>query len=142
MYTFEIKTLVDVTNTQVARPNQGSPLEYDQNRNFITLRQCVELRSIVSYQVPPQVEKIDLKELGFGTDYKGKHRVWTFSFSPDRDGVYTTAAGDILGLLLDDLDGVPIIKNLTETVNIAKAIFDCKDIATRNTIIKAHLGTI
>lgn len=141
MHTFEIKTLVDITNTRVVRPNQGSQLEYDQNRNFITLRQCVELRSIVSYDEPPRVETVDIEGMGFGKNYKSKQSVWTFRFTPDRDGVYTDSQGNILGWLVDDLGSVPIIKNLTETVNIDVAVFDCINPATCNTIIKAYPGT-
>jgi hypothetical protein len=137
----EIKTLVDVTNTNVSRPNQGSQIAYDQNRNFITLRQCIEIRSIVSYNFPPSVEEVELKGLGFGTEFKGRHSVWTFTFSPDREGVYTDSEGNIIGSLIEDLDGVPIIKNLTETINMGKAIFNCKDLVSRNTIITAHTGT-
>jgi hypothetical protein len=137
----EIRTLVDITNTKVNRPNQGSQLEYDQNRNFITLRQCVELRSIVSFDNPPRCEEIEVDGLGFGPDYKGLHKVWIFEFTPDRSGVYLQN-NDPIGGLVDDLDSVPIIKNLTETINIAKAIFDCKNTASKNTIIKAHPGTI
>ena len=142
MDTIEIKTLIDVTNTNVVRPNQGTQLQYDQNRNFITLRQCVELRSIVRYDNPPTSETVNIKDMGFGTDYKGEHTVWTFVFSPDRVGVYADELGDEIGHLFGDLDGIPIIKNLTETINIDKAIFDCRDLASRNTIIKAHKGTI
>ena len=126
----------------MVRPNQGTQLEYDQNRNFITLRQCIELRSIVSYDNPPSVKSEDLKELEFGTNYKGKQNVWTFTFNPDRVGVYSTPDGNTIGGLIDDLDRVPIIKNLLETINIDKAIFDCSNPATKNTIIKAHSGTI
>lgn len=142
METIEIQTLVDITNTRVIRPNQGSALAYDQNRNFITIMQCVELRSIVSYDIPPEVEEIDIKGLGFGTDYKGKHRVWTFKIVPDRSGVYVGPDGSVLGGLIDDVDSVPFIKNLSESINIDKAIFDCKNPSTKNTIIKAHKGTI
>ena len=142
MEVIEIKTLVDITNTRVIRPNQGSQLEYDQNRNFITLRQCVEIRSIVSYENPPTVETIDVKDMGFGSAFKNKQQVWTFKFIPDRVGVYTSEDGNLIGCLLEDLDLVPIIKNLEETVNIDKAVFDTKNPATKNIIIKAHKGTI
>ena len=142
MEIIEIQTLVDITNTRVIRPNQGSQLAYDQNRNFITLRQCVEIRSIISYDNPPASEMLDVKELGFGSEFKGKHRVWTFKFIPDRVGVYADEHGDAKGSLVEDLDSVPIIKNLTETVNIDKAIFDCKDRTSKNIIIKAHKGTL
>jgi hypothetical protein len=141
MEIIEIQTLVDITKTKVTRPNQGSPMAYDQNRNFITLMQCIELRSIVSYEFPPEVEKTDIKNMGFGTDYKGRQNVWKFEIIPDRVGVYTSEDGNVVGSLLDDINAVPIIKNLTETVNIDKAIFNCKDLASRNTIIKARTGT-
>jgi microsomal dipeptidase-like Zn-dependent dipeptidase len=138
----EIKTLIDITQTKVSRPNQGSQLELDQNRNFITLLQCAEIRSIVVYESSPSVEEVAIDHMGFGTDYQGKHKVWTFTFTPDREGVYTDAVGNALGYLLTDINGVPIIKNLTETINIAKAMFECNDIATTNTLITAHQGTI
>jgi hypothetical protein len=140
MNTFEILTLIDITMTNVNRPNQGTQLEYDQNRNFITLRQCIELRSIVSYTEPPTAKKQEIKDLGFGTNYKGSHMVWSFKFSPDREGVYQDEAGNVSGKLLEDLNSVPIIKNLSETINIDKAMFDSINLATKNTIIKAHPG--
>lgn len=135
MDVIEIKTLIDITNTKVIRLSQGSQLQLDQNKNFITLTQCVELRSIVHYDQGPIVEKVDIKELGFGSAYKGKHHVWTFTFSPDRKQVYLDNEGNAIGLLIDDLHEVPIIKNLTESINIVRAIFDLKDSATKNTII-------
>jgi hypothetical protein len=142
MESIEIRTLVDITNTRVNRPNQGTQLAYDQNRNFVTLMQCIELRSIVSYDNPPSVEEVDIKGLGFGTAYKGKHRVWTFIIIPDRTGVYIGNDGDSVSGLVDDVDSVPFIKNLSESINIDRAIFDCKNLSTKNTIIKAHKGII
>jgi hypothetical protein len=141
METIEIQTLVDITRTRVNRPNQGSQLEYDQNRNFITLMQCIEIRSVVVYDEPPAKEIQDVKSMGFGSEYKGSHAVWTFRIIPDRVGVYNNINGPA-GALIEDIDSVPIIKNLTETINIIKAIFDCKDPIAKNTIIKAHKGII
>jgi hypothetical protein len=45
-------------------------------------------------------------------------------------------------ILVEDLHQVPVIKNLTETVNIDKAIFDVKDPTFKNTIIKATPGNL
>lgn len=140
MEIIEIITLIDITRTGVTRSNQGTQLELDQHRNFTTLTQCIELRSIVHYESGPQAEKVDIKSLGFGTAYKGKQMVWTFRFTPDRSGVYQDQSGDNLAFLVNDLHQVPIIKNLTETVNIEKAIFDIKDGQYKNTIIKALPG--
>jgi hypothetical protein len=136
MQTIEIKTLLDITNTNILRPGQGSQLEHDQYRNFTTLKQCAELRSIISYDHNPSCETVDIKDLGFGSKYKGKHTVWTWTFYPDRVGVYSDNGNEI-GLLINDIDGVPIVKKLTETINIDKAIFELKSSSATNTIIKA-----
>jgi hypothetical protein len=142
MEIIEINTLIDITRTGVTRLNQGDQLSLDQNRNFTTLTQCVELRSIVHYENGPTFDKIDIRSLGFGTAFKGKQMIWTFRFSPDRLGVYQDQSGDSLAFLVNDLHQVPVIKNLTETINIDKAFFDLKDPQYKNTIIKALSGNI
>lgn len=139
MQTIEIQTLVDITDTKVARPNQGTPLQHDQFRNFTTLRQCVEIRSIISYDASPSIETIDVKDMGFGSKYKGKHQVWTFRFYPDRSGAYIEDQNEV-GALINDVNGVPVIQKLTETINMDTAMFEVKDAATKNTIIKAIQG--
>jgi hypothetical protein len=139
MQTIEIQTLVDITDTKVARPNQGTPLQHDQYRNFTTLRQCVEIRSIISYDASPSVETVDIKDMGFGSKFKGKHQVWTFRFYPDRSGAYIEGQDEV-GALVNDVNGVPVIQKLTETINMDTAMFEVKDLATKNTIIKAIQG--
>ena len=141
MQIIEIKTLIDITDTKVNRLTQGTQLEHDQFRNFVTLKQCVEIRSIISYDTGSVCETVDVKDLGFGTKYKGKHIVWTFRFTPDRSGVYFENGNDV-GALIEDVHSVPVIQKLKETINIEKAIFELKDPATKNTIIKALQGTI
>ena len=135
MDSIEIRTLIDITKTKAVRNTQGSRLEQDQYKNFQTLCQCLEIRSIIAYDYPPQVEEVDVKGQGFGSEYKGKHKVWTFRFTPDRVGVYSDEAGDLVGNLIEDLDLVPIIKNLEETVNIDKAMFNCRDAKLRNIVV-------
>lgn len=137
MEIIEIKTLVDITQTKVDRLTQGSQLEMDQNKNFNILRQCLEMRSVIAYDEKPSVETVDIKNLGFGSSYKGKHSVWTFVFTPDRENVYLTENGDQIGYLVDDIHEVPVIQNLKESINITRSIFDCKDSIYKNTIIKA-----
>ena len=140
MEIIEIQTLIDISMTRVVRHNQGTQLQLDQQRNFITLTQCIELRSIVYYERGPTCETVDIKNLNFGTAYKGKHRVWTFKFNPDRSLIYQDLEGNPIGFLVNDLHEVPIIKNLTETINIDKPIFNIKDERFKNTIIKALPG--
>lgn len=140
METIKIQTLVDVTNTKVTRPNQGSQLEYNQFKNYTTMMQCIELRCIVTYDDLPHVEEVDVKDMGFGSAYKGKHQVWTFTFRPDRTAAYDDE-GNPVGLLINDMHEIPVIKSLTETINIDKAVFFTYESQWKNTIITAHQGT-
>jgi hypothetical protein len=128
----EIKTLIDITNSGVERSYQGSQLELNQNRNWTTLNQCIGIRSIIEYYNSPIVETVDVKGMGFGTNFKGKHQVWTFRFETDRPEVF----GENCELLIEDMDQVPVIKKLTESVNIDTAVFDTKSSALKNTIIR------
>lgn len=141
MQIVEIQTLVDITDTKVNRPRLGLQLEHNQYRNFTTLRQCVEIRSNIIYDTAPSSEVKDVKNMGFGTKYKGKHKVWTFRFSPERSGAYAENNNEIAALL-DDVHEVPVIQKLLETINMDTAIFDVKDPVSKNTIIKAIQGTI
>jgi hypothetical protein len=141
MDVIEIQTLIDITDSKINRSRVNFEKEHQQYRNFTTLKQCVELRSIIRYNTDPVCEIKDLKGLEFGTKYKGKQKVWTFRFSPDRSGVYNDGTLEI-GHLLNDLHEIPIIQNLTETINMTKAILDLKDGENKNTIIKAIKGTI
>lgn len=137
METIEIKTLVDITKPNVHRPGQGTLLEQSQYKNWVTLQQCIGLRSIIAYDVSPTVETVDIKNLGFGSSYKGKHQVWTFIFYPDRSHAYEDDNGNSIGLLINDIQQVPIITNLTETINISEAVFEIEDPQTKNIIIMA-----
>jgi len=141
MLVIEIQTLIDITDTKITKPRSGQLKEHDQYRNFTTLKQCIELRSIITYDTDPVMETKDIKGMNFGTKFKGKQNVWTFRFAPDRTGVYSDGISDI-GCLVDDLHEVPIIQNLTESINISKSIFDLKDPENKNTTVKAIKGTI
>lgn len=135
MEVIEIKTLIDVTNTEVRRIDQGTQLELDQYRNWITLLQCIGLRSNINYDQPPTSDLVDVKGIGFGSEYKGKHRVWTFQFRPDVLGAFDNDEG-ACKLLINDLDKVPIIINLTETINMLQAVFDTKSESVANTSVR------
>jgi hypothetical protein len=136
MEIIEIKTLIDITNTNINRPSKEKEKEFNQYKNWTTLLQCIGLRSIISYESNPSNEVRDIKNLGFGTKFKGKHRVWTFRFVTDRNHSYLDSKGAELGFLVADLHEVPVIKNLNETINIEKPIFDLSDDTYKNTLIR------
>jgi hypothetical protein len=141
MQVIEIQTLIDITDSGMIRPSQGNQVEQGQFRNFTTLKQCLELRSNIIYETSASVETRDVKEMGFGSKYKGKHTIWTFRFTPERSGAYEKNGHEV-GCLYEDLHEVPIIKKLKETINIDKAVFDVTDSSSKNIIIKALQGTI
>ena len=135
MEVIEIKTLVDITDTGIRRPTHGTQQQVDQYKNWTTLKQCVELRSVVEYDKKPTVETVNIAGLGFGRAYKGQHAVWTWQFSPDREMIYSEG-NDPIGGLVNDIDQVPIIQKLTETINIDKPVFELTDINLKNTIVR------
>ena len=139
MEVIELKTLIDITNTDVRRASQGTEQEHNQYKNWITLNQCIGIRSIITYDSNPEVEEVDVKGLGFGTDIKGKHRVWSWRFYTDRAGVFANSDNN-LGLLINDLDQVPVIGNLTETINITRPVFELTDKKLVNTCLKITIG--
>ena len=137
MEVIEIQTLIDITNTNVRRINQGTQQELDQFRNWSTLLQCIGLRAIIQYNHSPQVDNIKIDGIGFGSAYKGTHNVWTFRFSPDSSDAFADKTNPI-ALLLEDLDMVPMILNLTETINTMQAVFSLHDTKYANTVVKAY----
>lgn len=137
---YEITTLIDITNSGVFRLGRGSEHEHNQFRNWTTLTQCIGLRSIIQYDSNPTVSIVNAEDIGFGKEYKGPHRVWRFLFASDRSNAYADETQNPIGLLIQDLDQVPIIKNLDETINISKAVFDVSDAQYKNIIVRAYLG--
>jgi hypothetical protein len=136
MEVIEIKTLIDITNTNVRRINQGTQQQLDQFRNWTTLLQCIGLRSNINYDRDPRVETVDVKGLGFGSEYRGRHQVWTFQFRPDRPDTFADESEAVV-LLEQDLDKIPMILNLTETINTQRAVLDTSDKSFANTVVKA-----
>ncbi len=135
MQRIKVETLVDVTCSNAKRPGQGDPMEVNEYRNYTTLLQAIGLRTNVSFENPPEIKEQKLNGRKFGSEYDGnEHVVWTFEFTTDRDDVYNNE-GDALYHLKEDLHAVPVIKNLKETINIEKAIFDLKSAKYRNTYI-------
>jgi hypothetical protein len=136
MEIIEIKTLVDITNTDVRRVNQGTQLQFFQFRNWTTLLQCISLRANIEYEYDPYFKELDITGMGFGKNYSGIHKIWTFSSTSAQSDTFFNL-NDQTFLLREDLVNVPIIINLTETINIKNALFDLDSADFCNTIVKA-----
>ena len=97
MAKIEIRTTVDITRTNVHRPDQGTEKQLNQQRNYTTFLQVLGLRSIYSIVQDPKF-------------IEGE---WTFCVDTDRSGVYELD-GDPVGYLKQDLDMVPVVTGLDE----------------------------
>lgn len=116
-------SLVDITATGVIRDQDADGTARNQQRNWETLLQCIGLRTQpLNIQMPEIIEPADLSHFNFGDFYSGEHRIWSWAWTTEREGVYDLS-GRPLSALLQDLEQVPIITGLTETARFMLPIF-------------------
>lgn len=133
MKEFVVRTLVDITETKQFRKEPGKELEYQQQQNLAMLVQTISMRANPLNMKTPTVEETDRYPFGF--KYRGQQRVWTFKFYIEYDGAYTDLHGDETGLLISDLNFIPVVTNLTETASFNPATFNTLSNTDCNTII-------
>lgn len=124
---YEVYTLIDVTETR-ARFDKNDP-DWHRQQNYMTFLQTVGLRANPVIEHGPRPQKMNIKDLGFGTKYKGRQNVWHFEFDLD----FASIDYDIL---IEDFDLVPVIDNLDETIKLEKSMFVTKDPEKINLIFK------
>jgi hypothetical protein len=113
---YQLITLVDITRTNPTR-SETDQYKLGQQANFNTLLQSIGLRSNVTWNADPKELSGVLPHPLIG---KANHWIWTFEV--ERDDVFTKDS-DPVGLLLDDLHGVPIIGQLNNSIDINPAVF-------------------
>lgn len=116
MERYKITTLVDITKTNPSR-DAKDPKLLGKRSNFNSLLQTLNIRSNIFYDKDPLVERGRLPD-----PWEGKGSYWIFEFETERDDVYKDF-NDQAGLLKTDLDGVPIIDNLDNTVDFKLPVF-------------------
>ena len=121
-------TLVDITATGVSRipsasSNQLLRKQRNQQRNAETLIQALSIRAQPIYLEPAVITEItEQKHWVFGSDYAPPARVWLFVFGVEHADVYAWNQNPLAGLL-KDLDGIPVIPGLEETVKFPEPVF-------------------
>jgi hypothetical protein len=116
MARYKIITLVDITRSNPTR-SETDQLKLGQQSNFNSLIQTIGLRGNLEWNNDP----CDIHgALPF--PLTGKARYWTWEFSTEREMLFHKEANPV-GLLEDDLQGVPIIDNLNNTVEFKIPIF-------------------
>jgi hypothetical protein len=119
MARFQIITLVDITQTNPHR-SEIDPHLLAQQANFNSLVQAIGLRANVSWINSPKEKNGALPR-----NIDGKAVYWTWTFDVERDDVFLKD-GNSVALLIDDLNGVPIIPNLNNSVELDPACFISK----------------
>ena len=119
MARFQIITLVDITQTNPHRSETDQHI-LSQQANFNSLVQAIGLRANVVWMSTPKERNGALPR-----DIDGKAVYWTWTFDVERDDVFLKD-GNSVGLLIDDLNGVPIIPNLNNSVDLDPACFISK----------------
>ena len=124
---YQITTLVDITKTN---PHRGSTdsLTLGQQSNYNTLIQTIGLRANIDSSIDPITTTGRLP-----SPFTGKGAYWTFIFEVERDDIFAKDT-DPIGLLKDDLDSVPVVTGLKDTVNFKLPVFQ-----TTGTLINTHI---
>ena len=151
MYTFSITTLVDITNNgDLRKPfpfktlsgglvhdNHSLSIAKDQNNNFTTLIQLLQIRGNIVWKDAPDRNSMILNQNKyFGTHYEGKANVWHFRWDVEQVDVYSDFDGEDkeCGNLVKDFDYVPIINFCKETITFPASAFITQDPKFKNTV--------
>lgn len=132
-----VYTLIDISETKMYSSNSKDSKLIEQQANFMTFFQTLCLRNNYIYDKAPTLQKLTekkLRELGFGTDYKGSHNVWCLKVMVDEGREYSDAE-----ILEKDFDLVPVVPNLNETIKINNNVFRTNDKKAKNLVIKANI---
>lgn len=120
MARYRIITLVDITRADPDK-KESDRMKISQQANFNSLLQAIGLRSNVEWNRDPQKTSGRLPEPA-----EGKATYWTWEFDCEREAVFLKD-GDPVGLLKDDLHGVPIIAQLENSADLAPAAMQTRN---------------
>jgi hypothetical protein len=119
MARYQVITLVDITRTHASR-YETDRLKLGQQANFNALQQAIGLRSNFSFLSDPSQQTGALPR-----DLDGRATYWIWNFDTERDSVFLKG-NDPVGLLIDDINGVPITGQLNNSVDIDPEAFISK----------------
>jgi hypothetical protein len=116
MERFKIISLVDITRSNCSR-SETNKIKIGQQANFNSLVQAIGLRSNLEWDTDPQLNSGSLPH-----PLNGKAKHWIWEFFVERDSVFLDQ-GDPVGLLVNDLNGVPVIDQLNNSIEIDPCCF-------------------
>ena len=136
MHSYMMHTLVDITrNGSLAKTFPFSTAAGDlidgkdalriarnQNSNFNTMIQMLQIRGNITYEDDPIRISHDLSTTKFGLYYEGHHTSWHFKFFTEQTDVFGNA-NDPTEYLVGDFNLVPIITDCKNTAHFPIATF-------------------
>lgn len=117
MQRYRIKTLVDITKTDVLKENID-PLGKQQQDNFNTLLQILEMRGNVFYNTHPYIDLIEWENK--------KQKTWIWEFWTEQHDLYKKN-DDPVGALREDLKYIPFNSGCSESVKFIHCFFEFDD---------------
>lgn len=119
MARYKIITFIDITRTNPNR-SETDTLKIGQQSNFNSLLQAIGLRSNVEWDVDPKMMTGALPD-----NLEGKANHWVWDFKTEREDVFKEN-NDPVFLLINDLNCVPIVADLMNSVELNPAAFITK----------------
>jgi hypothetical protein len=119
MARYQIITLVDITRSNAPR-SETNRIKQGQQANFNSLIQAIGMRSNIDWSSDPKMNT------GRIPNQTGKANHWIWTFNTERERVFYKDADDPVGLLLDDLNGIPVVDQLNNSVDLNPPIFKTK----------------
>ena len=147
MHTYMVHTLVDITDNgllrgefpfktksgEVVHDKQSLFIARNQNSNFTTMLQLLQIRGNITWEKTPTRIHHHLVNTKFGTTYlEGKHLSWHFEFQTEQTEVYGDPQ-DPTANLITDFDLVPILNFCKETATFPTSTFITQNPQTINT---------
>ena len=120
MARYKIITLVDITHSQPER-TETDKIKIGQQANFNSLVQAIGLRSNVTWTNDPKKHTGSLPH-----PIGGKASHWIWEFDVEREDVFLKD-DDPVGLLKEDLHGVPVVDQLENSSDLSPSAFQTKN---------------
>ena len=146
MHEYRVHTLVDITDNgnlkqafpfktpggEVIHDKESLAMARNQNSNFTTMIQLLQMRANITWEHPPMRVNDTLGNMGFGSFYEGKHTSWHFQFFAEQSGLYGDDT-DPTANLVGDFHQVPVVSFCKETATFPLSTFDTENLKTLNT---------
>ena len=119
---FKALSLIDITKTGVSRSKDAEDQKaVAQFANYMTVENCLQLRSNIKILTAPKGKIMDISNLKFGDNYRGEQMVWEFTFEPE------TPEAISVKTLNEDFSLIPMLTGLDETIKITNGVYITDD---------------